>query len=102
MTIRQYPNTKAQQYENSTQQNNMIIQQYHNTTTQQYDNTICIVKLICHNMYVHSFAWYCLPATYTWRYTHEARNSDPDYLITWNPFTPLLGRKWTYVAMIHS
>ena len=56
MTIKQYPNTTAQQYDNSSRQNNMTIQQYHNTTTQQYDNTMWVIILICHNMYVHSFA----------------------------------------------
>jgi hypothetical protein len=35
-------------------------------------------------------------------YTHEACNSDPGYLVTWNLFTPLLGRKWTYVATVYS
>jgi hypothetical protein len=56
MTIQQYLNTTAQQYDNSTQQNNMTIEQNHNTTTKQYDNTTCIVILKCHNMYVPSFA----------------------------------------------
>jgi hypothetical protein len=35
-------------------------------------------------------------------HTHKARSSDLVYLVTWNPFTPLLGREWTYVAMVHS
>ncbi len=56
MTIQQYHNTTAQQFDNSTGQNNMTIQQYHNTTTQQYDNTTCVVLLICHNTYVNSCA----------------------------------------------
>ncbi len=34
--------------------------------------------------------------------THEACNSDLVYLVTQNLFTPLLGREWTYVAMVHS
>jgi hypothetical protein len=34
--------------------------------------------------------------------THKAHNSDPVYLVTWNPFTPLLRREWTYVATVHS
>ncbi len=56
MTTWQYHNTTTQQYDNSTGQINMKTWQYHNTTTQQYDNTTCIVILICHSMYVHSFA----------------------------------------------
>jgi hypothetical protein len=34
--------------------------------------------------------------------THEACSSDLVYLVTWNPFTLLLGCKWTYVATVHS
>jgi hypothetical protein len=34
--------------------------------------------------------------------THKARNSDPVYLVTRNPFTPLFRREWTYVATVHS
>jgi hypothetical protein len=34
--------------------------------------------------------------------THKACNPDPVYLVTWNPFTPLFRREWTYVAMVHS
>jgi hypothetical protein len=34
--------------------------------------------------------------------THKACSSDPVYLVTWNLFTLLLGRKWTYIAMAHS
>jgi hypothetical protein len=30
--------------------------------------------------------------------THEARFSALAYLVTWSPFTPLLGCEWTYVA----
>jgi hypothetical protein len=33
--------------------------------------------------------------------THKARSSDLVYLVTWNPFTLLLGCKWTYAAMVH-
>ncbi len=56
MTIWQHLSTTAQQNDNSIRQINMTIWQYHNTTSKQYDNTTSVVILICHNMYVHSFA----------------------------------------------
>ncbi len=34
--------------------------------------------------------------------THKACSSDLVYLITRNPFALLLGREWTYVAMVHN
>jgi hypothetical protein len=34
--------------------------------------------------------------------THEACSSDPVLLVTRNPFTPLLGREWIYIATVHS
>ncbi len=40
MTIWQYRNTSAKQYDNTTQKSNLTVQQCHNTTTQQHDNTI--------------------------------------------------------------
>jgi hypothetical protein len=35
-------------------------------------------------------------------YTHKACSSDLAYFVTRNPFTPSLGRDWTYVATVHS
>jgi hypothetical protein len=35
-------------------------------------------------------------------HTHKACCSGIAYLITQSPFTPLLGREWTYVATVHS
>jgi hypothetical protein len=42
-----------------------------------------------------------LPLAYS-AHTHKAHSSDLVYLVIRNPFTPLLGRKWTYVATVHS
>ncbi len=46
VTIRQCHNTTAQQYANTIWLNNMTIQKNHNTTIQQYENTPCIIILI--------------------------------------------------------